>query len=53
MIAIQFVIENLGTKTPSNDTPLARLVANEIAEVNARAKDLHGRLDQFRVKPRS
>jgi hypothetical protein len=51
MIGIQFLIENLGTKAPSSDTPLARLVANEIAEVNAKAKALHDRLDQFRVKP--
>jgi hypothetical protein len=51
MSAIQFLIEHLGTKAPSKDTPLARLLANEIAEVNVKAKALHDRLDRFRVKP--
>lgn len=51
MKAIQFVIENLATQVPSNSTPLARLVANDILEVNAKANALHKRLDGFRVPP--
>jgi hypothetical protein len=51
MNAIQFVIENLGAQTASGNMQLARLVANEILEVNTKADVLHKRLDGFRVRP--
>ncbi len=51
MDAIKFVIENLGAPIASASTPLARLVADDIAEVNERAKSLHARLESFRVRP--
>lgn len=49
MRGVQFVIENLGSQTPSNNTPLARLLADDILAVNARADDLHARLAAFRI----
>ena len=49
--AITFVVENLETTTPSSATPLARLVAEDMADVKARAAALHGRLNAFRAAP--
>jgi hypothetical protein len=51
MRAIRFVIENLGALAPSHETPLARLVADDVAGVDARAAALHARLAAFRTGP--
>lgn len=51
MNSIRFVIENLAAQTPNNNTPLARLVADYIVEVNKKADALHTRLAAFRVGP--
>ncbi len=50
MNAIKFVVENLGIAKGNNSAPLERLVANDVAEVYAKAKALHARLDSFRVR---
>lgn len=51
MRAIEFVIQYLETASPSVATPLANLLAGDIADVNAKAAALHARLDAFRVRP--
>ncbi len=48
MKAIDFVIQNLGTTAPDATTPLASLLASDIDEVNAKATNLHARLEAFR-----
>ena len=47
MKAIRFVIRYLEAASPSNATPLANLLADNIADVTARAAILHARLDAF------
>jgi len=49
MTSIQFVIENLGMPDATPDSALAKLVAQEIAEVTSRANALHARLDSYRI----
>lgn len=49
MKAINFVIQHLETAPPSCTTPLANLLAGDIADVNAKADALHARLKSFRV----
>lgn len=51
MTAIDFVIQHLETAPPSTTTPLANLLAGDIADVNAKAVALHARLNSFRVEP--
>ncbi|MBN9040506.1 MAG: hypothetical protein J0H38_04420 [Rhizobiales bacterium] len=51
--AIKFVIENLGTRSPSTDTPLSRLLTEQIHSVTAQAKTLHDRLASFKIEPNS
>ncbi len=48
MSAISFVVQHLEVAPPSPDTPLARLLAPDMADVATRAKALHARIDQFR-----
>lgn len=50
MKAIDFVLRHLETAPPSCATPLANLLASDIADVDARAAVLHARLDSFRIK---
>jgi hypothetical protein len=50
MKAIRFVIQHLEAISPSSAMPLANLLADDIADVTARAAALHARLDAFRVK---
>jgi hypothetical protein len=47
--AIEFVTQHLETAPPSSATPLAKLLKDDIAEVTARAAELHVRLNSFRV----
>ncbi len=47
--SVEFVIENLSTPSRNSETPLAKLLADEIADVKARSKDLHDRLAAFRL----
>jgi hypothetical protein len=49
MAAIEFVSENLLHATPTKTTPLANLIAGDLADVRAKAKALHDRLDSFRT----
>ncbi|MFX3680346.1 MAG: hypothetical protein ACN6I5_03670 [Hyphomicrobiales bacterium] len=49
MAAIEFIAQRLGSNHPSADTPLATLLAEDIAEVRAREKALSDRLDAFRM----
>ena len=49
MRSIKFVIENLGTQNPMPDSPLAKLIADDILDVKAKADALHARLDSYRV----
>ena len=51
MDAMDFVIQHLETAHPSNATPLANLLASDIAHVAAKAAALHARLDAFRIGP--
>lgn len=46
--AIEFVLENLEANTPSRDTPLAKLLQNDLAAVVTKADALHSRLDAYR-----
>lgn len=46
--AVEFVLENLEANTPSSDTPLAKLLQNDLAAVIAKADALHSRLDAYR-----
>lgn len=46
--ALTWVVENLGQVTPSTDTPLAKMIADEMVIVTAKAATLHARLDSFR-----
>jgi hypothetical protein len=48
--AIEFVIQHLEALKPSSSTPLANLLAGDIAKVMAEAESLHARLDTFRPK---
>jgi hypothetical protein len=46
--AIEFVAENLGAPVPSKNTPLAKLIADDLQVINNKATTLHGRLAAFR-----
>jgi hypothetical protein len=46
--AIEFVAENLGAPVPSNNTPLAKLIADDLQVISNKATTLHGRLAAFR-----
>jgi len=46
--AIEFISENMGVATPTKDTALAKLIADDFAQVIDKAKLLHVRLDSFR-----
>jgi hypothetical protein len=48
MQAIEFVIQHLETATPGSTTPLANLLANDMARVRAEATAVHSHLDTFR-----
>lgn len=45
---IEFVAENLGATAPSKDTPLAKLIADDLQAIKDKAKVLHDRLASFR-----
>jgi len=47
--AVEFIIENLNASSRSAETPLAKLLATEIAGVKAKSKELHDRLAAFRL----
>jgi hypothetical protein len=49
LAAVKFIIENLSTPSQSSQTPLAKLLAAEISQVEIRAKELHDRLAAFRL----
>ena len=49
MTAIEFITQRFGANGPSADTPLATLLADDIAEVRARERALSDRLDAFRL----
>lgn len=49
MTAVEFITQRLGMTGPSANTPLATLLADDIAEVRAREAALRARLDAFRV----
>lgn len=46
--SIVWVSQNLGRSTPSADAPLAKLLAAELATVQAQAAALHARLEAYR-----
>lgn len=47
--AIRFVAEHLKANPPSAETPLARLVAEDLTALQTRANALHARLDSYRT----
>lgn len=49
VMAIRFITRHLQADPPSNETPLARLIAEDLAAVEAQAASLHARLDAFRT----
>lgn len=49
MTAIEFITQRLGSPTASPDTPLATLVAEDIASVRVSETNLRARLDAYRV----
>lgn len=48
VMAIDFICHRLDAISPSVETPLARLLADDLVSVKARAAELHGRLDAYR-----
>jgi hypothetical protein len=46
--AIEFVLQNLDAKTPGTDTPLAKLLRDDLEQVVAKSEALHVRLDAYR-----
>lgn len=51
MAAIKFVVEHLEAYPPSSSTPLAKLLAQDISDVQSMADTLHATLDSYRQKP--
>lgn len=51
MAAVEFVAQRLGRTGPDMDSPLAHLLADDIALVKGRAVTLHAKLDAFRPPP--
>ena len=49
MAAIDFITQRLGVAAPRPHTPLANLLADDIADVRAKEGALRARLDSFRV----
>lgn len=51
LAAVEFVAQRLGMTKPNAASPLANLLADDIAQAKARAASLHAKLDAFRPKP--
>ena len=49
--AIRFIVSHLQADPPSDPTPLARLIAEDMAVLEIQAATLHKRLDSFRTPP--
>mgnify|MGYP003348675558 CR=1 FL=1 len=49
--AIDFVVCNLGSSAPSFETPLAKLLADDLILVRESAEALHSKLDAYRSNP--
>jgi hypothetical protein len=47
--AIKYIAQHLETRTPSDQTPLYRLIADDVAAVEASAVILHAELDAYRT----
>ena len=47
--AIKYVAQHLEARTPSDQTPLYRLIADDIATIEASAAKLHVELDAYRT----
>ncbi|MCK8782724.1 hypothetical protein M0654_22430 [Rhizobium sp. NTR19] len=47
--AIKFIVEHLHASPPTDQTPLARLVAGDLVAVEAQAVVLHAKLDSYRT----
>jgi hypothetical protein len=45
---IEFIAENMGAVVSSKDTPLAKLIADDLKAIRIEAKSLHDRLAEFR-----
>jgi hypothetical protein len=48
MSSIKFVVENLGTSSPTSETPLARLLSDELERVISKAHALHDRIASYK-----
>lgn len=51
MTAIEFVTQRLGSRAPDPNTALAKLLAPDLADINAKATALHAKLASYRVGP--
>lgn len=49
MASVRFISERLGMGTATPDSPLARLIADDVAKTKARAEALHSDLQSFRA----
>ena len=49
--AVEFVAQRLGMRKPDVGSPLAELLAGDLAQAKARAAALHAKLDAFRPPP--
>ncbi len=49
--SIRFIASHLNSMHPTDETALARLIANDLKLVTERGQSLHERLDSFRVMP--
>ena len=47
--AIEFLSANMGIASPSEDTPLAKLIGDDLDQVKIKAQRLHDRLASFRT----
>lgn len=48
MSSIEFVAQNLGVKSPSAETPLARLISADVVEITSKADELHAKIASFK-----
>jgi len=48
---LEFIAENLLAPAPAKDTPLAKLIADDLQRVKDNAQALHDKLDAFRTGP--
>lgn len=49
VVAIKFIVRHLQASPPTDQTPLARLIAEDLTDLEAQAGVLHGKLNAYRM----